>query len=110
HSGGIYLTNARSCVVVTGIQFDTTDAAAVKNAFDVTKRLIVEVGRLVYGEYRAHLDIMELASDQYSFNDHAYRRFAERIKDAVEPNGIIAPGRYGVWPGGRRPKASGDVA
>ena len=50
------------------------------------------------GEYRAHLDFMDLASDQYSFNDHAYRRFCETIKDAVDPNGILSPGRHGIWP------------
>jgi 4-cresol dehydrogenase (hydroxylating) len=110
HSGGIYFTSARSCVVVAGIQFDTRSEEAVRNAFEVTKRLIVEVGKLGYGEYRAHLDIMELASDQYSFNDHIYRRFAESIKDAVDPNGIIAPGRHGVWPGGRRPENRNGVA
>ncbi|MDX2377552.1 FAD-binding oxidoreductase [Microbacterium sp. LRZ72] len=110
HSGGVYFTSARSCVVVTGIQFDTRNEEAVRNAFDVTKRLIVEVGKLGYGEYRAHLDIMELASDQYSFNDHIYRRFAEKIKDAVDPNGIIAPGRHGVWPGGQRPLERNGVA
>jgi 4-cresol dehydrogenase (hydroxylating) len=45
---------------------------------------------------------MDLASDQYSFNDHAYRRFCERIKDAVDPNGILSPGRHGIWPAGMR--------
>ena len=38
-----------------------------------------------YGEYRAHLDFMDLAADQYSWGDHAYRRFTETIKDALDP-------------------------
>ena len=41
---------------------------------------------------------MDLASDQFTFGDHAYRRFVEKIKDAVDPNGILAPGRHGIWP------------
>jgi 4-cresol dehydrogenase (hydroxylating) len=45
---------------------------------------------------------MDLASDQYSFGDHAYRRFCEAIKDAVDPNGILAPGRHGIWPSAMR--------
>jgi 4-cresol dehydrogenase (hydroxylating) len=106
HSCGITMINARSCVFVNDIHFDTTDAAAAKYAFDVTNRMIVELGKLGYGMYRAHLDVMDLASDQHSFNDHAYRRFAERIKDAVDPNGIISPGRHGIWPGGLRPDRS----
>jgi len=103
YAGGISLISARSCLLITSIPFDTTDAAAVKNAFDVTKRLIVEVGKLGYAEYRAHLDVMDLISDQFSFNNHAYRRFVERIKDAVDPNGIISPGRHGIWPRSLRP-------
>ena len=34
----------------------------------------------------------------YSFNDHALRRFCETLKDAADPNGIIAAGRGGIWP------------
>jgi FAD/FMN-containing dehydrogenase len=25
-------------------------------------------------------------------------RFHEALKDAVDPNGILSPGRYGIWP------------
>jgi hypothetical protein len=25
------------------------------------------------------------------------RRFTEQLKDAIDPNGIISPGRAGVW-------------
>ena len=34
----------------------------------------------------------------YDFNDHAYRRFVETIKDAVDPKGILSPGKQGIWP------------
>ncbi len=36
--------------------------------------------------------------DAYSFGDHKLRRVNEQIKDALDPNGIISAGRYGVWP------------
>ena len=32
------------------------------------------------------------------FNDHALMRFYETLKDAVDPNGILSAGRYGIWP------------
>ena len=57
-----------------------------------------EAAKEGYGEYRAHLDFMDLAAEQYSFNGHAYMRFAETIKDALDPNGILSPGKQGIWP------------
>jgi hypothetical protein len=36
--------------------------------------------------------------DVYSFNNHALRRFHETLKDAVDPNGVLSPGRYAIWP------------
>ncbi|HET6870791.1 MAG TPA: hypothetical protein VFH80_33075, partial [Solirubrobacteraceae bacterium] len=64
--------------------------------------LVTEAAKQGYGEYRAHLDFMDLAAEQYSFGDHAYRRFTETIKDAVDPNGILAPGKQGIWPASMR--------
>jgi len=81
---------------------DTSDPENVRRAYDVVKSMIPEAAELGYGEYRAHIDFMDLAAEQYSFGDHAYRRFVERIKDAVDPNGILAPGRHGIWPAARR--------
>jgi (+)-pinoresinol hydroxylase len=34
----------------------------------------------------------------YSFNDNILRKLNERIKDALDPKGILSAGRYGVWP------------
>jgi 4-cresol dehydrogenase (hydroxylating) len=98
YSGGIFAINERSCLAVTGIQFDVNDTERVTTAFDVSRRMVSELGSLGYGEYRAHLDFMDLASDQYSWGDHAYRRFVTRIKDAVDPNGVLSPGRHGIGP------------
>jgi 4-cresol dehydrogenase (hydroxylating) len=97
-SGGIMVTGERSAVIVCGMQFDRTDPDSVRNAFVLAKRLVKDLGERGYGEYRAHLDFMDLAAEQYSFNDHAYRRFVERLKDAIDPNGILSPGRHGIWP------------
>ena len=64
--------------------------------------LVQEAAKQGYGEYRAHLDFMDLASAQYSFGDHVYRRFCETIKDALDPAGILAPGKQGIWPASMR--------
>jgi 4-cresol dehydrogenase (hydroxylating) len=41
---------------------------------------------------------MDKGMGYYNFNDHALLRFHERLKDAVDPHGILSAGRYGIWP------------
>lgn len=94
----VFPTNDRSAMIVSAMSFDRGNEEHVRATFDTVKQLVVELGEQGYGEYRAHLDVMDLAQDQYSFGDHAYRRFTESIKDAVDPKGILSPGRHGIWP------------
>jgi len=51
-----------------------------------------------WGVYRTHAAFMDSAVSTYSYNDHALHRLHERLKDALDPNGILAAGRYGIWP------------
>ncbi|GAA1537263.1 4-cresol dehydrogenase (hydroxylating) [Microbacterium ginsengiterrae] len=102
HVCALYFPNDRTCVAVNSITFDVTDEELFRNSYTTMKKLVVEAGKRGFTEYRAHVDLMDLVSDQLSFNDHAYRRFVEKIKDAVDPKGILAAGRHGVWPGSYR--------
>jgi 4-cresol dehydrogenase (hydroxylating) len=95
---GLLAINPRSAINIALIAFDTKDEAQARRAYDTAQLLVREAAKEGYGEYRAHLDFMDLAAEQYSFNDHAYRRFCERLKDALDPNGILAPGKQGIWP------------
>ena len=65
---------------------------------EVFKRLVKVAAEHGWGEYRTHTAFMDDCAEVYSFNDHALRRFCETLKDAVDPNGIIAAGRGGIWP------------
>jgi len=56
-----------------------------------------------WGEYRTAPLFQDAVRSTYNFNDNALLHLQERLKDAVDPNGIVAAGRYGIWPAGRRP-------
>lgn len=95
---GIMVTGERSAVVIAGVRYDRTDEGSTHSAFALARRLILELGKLGFGDSRPHLEFMDLAAAEYSFNDNIYRRVATQIKDALDPDGILSPGRHGIWP------------
>jgi hypothetical protein len=87
------------------IMFDAVDETVARRADDTAKLMVAKAAEHGYGEFRAHVDFMDEAARPYGFNANAYLRFVEKIKDAVDPDGILSPGKQGTWP----PPASGDV-
>ena len=51
-----------------------------------------------WGEYRTPPIFQDQVMSVYSYNNNALLRFHEVVKDAVDPKGILSPGRYGIWP------------
>jgi FAD/FMN-containing dehydrogenase len=60
--------------------------------------LIDDAAERGWGEYRTHLAMMDQIANTYSFNDHAQLKLNQKIKDALDPKGILSPGKNGVWP------------
>jgi hypothetical protein len=80
-----------------GIPSDYTPKGK-KRAANILRRILEENAKHGYGDYRAPPILQDDVADQYSFNNNVLRRFHETLKDSIDPNGIISPGRGGVWP------------
>ncbi len=81
-----------------GIGAGDNSPAGKKKAAELLRKTLAENAKRGYGDYRAPPMLQDDVSDQYSFNNHALRRFHETLKDAIDPNGVLSPGRAGIWP------------
>lgn len=88
----------RHMVHVTMIFFERGNAEMLGRARELYSRLLDAARARGYAPYRSHVDYMDRIADGFDFNDNAARRLQERIKDALDPKGVISPGKQGVWP------------
>ncbi|EZP71108.1 p-cresol methylhydroxylase subunit [Sphingomonas paucimobilis] len=93
----------RSFLMMTAFGMSREDAAKNKEVRELYNYYVAEAAKAGFGEYRCAPAFQDVVSQAYSFNDNALQRFADTLKDAVDPNGVIAPGRGGVWPTRFRP-------
>ncbi len=89
----------RHLVNVNAALFNKDDSAMMAKVDPFIRELIKVTREAGYAEYRTHLDLMDAVADTYDFNDHALQRLNEEVKNALDPGGIIAPGKSGIWPG-----------
>ena len=95
----------RSFMMVIG--FPVLDNQEInKSSVAAFRELINIAAAQGWGEYRTSPVFQDQVMQAYSFNDNALLRFHETIKDALDPNGIISPGRYGIWPRNLRGRSS----
>lgn len=87
------------------VGFPITDDQALNKSIIKGYRTLLDIGaQHGWGEYRCHPEFQDQAMGLYSFNNHSLMRLHETIKDAVDPKGILSPGRYGIWPKNLRKK------
>ena len=86
--------------VLTMFQVVSTHRDKEKNRLsrELFEHLITVCAEHGWTVYRAHTHYQDFVMKTYNYNDNAQLKLNEKLKDAVDPNGILSAGRYGIWP------------
>jgi 4-cresol dehydrogenase (hydroxylating) len=95
---GSFVFGERHMINVNAMLFSQDDPSHLEKVDRFFRQLVADAKAEGYGEYRTHLDYMDLVAGSYDFNNGALRKLTEKVKDALDPNGILAPGKSGIWP------------
>lgn len=93
-----FCVGLREMHLIVEIVFDKRSAASRASALACMRDMVDDAARLGYGEYRTHVALFDQVAGTYGWNDKALMRLQERVKDALDPRGVLAPGKSGVWP------------
>ena len=98
HYSGFTTTTPRTFFNTGSIIFDRSDPEMTGRARELSAALIRDAAKSRLGGYRGHISEMDLIAEQFDFNRHAAMRTYELLKDAMDPEGILSPGKQGIWP------------
>ncbi|KAJ9144932.1 FAD-linked oxidase-like, C-terminal [Pleurostoma richardsiae] len=61
------------------------------------RHLLHDASEQGYMVYRTHVKYMDDAAAKLDFNQSAFGRLTGLLKDTLDPNGVLPPGKSGVW-------------
>ncbi|GJC84667.1 vanillyl-alcohol oxidase [Colletotrichum liriopes] len=93
-----YVAYFRTMHNVCIIPYDRKDKDMRGRAQWLARTLVKEWKDRGWSVFRTHVGLMDQVADAYDFNKGALWKMHEQIHDTLDPNGILAPGRGGVWP------------
>ena len=106
-----YVAAFRGVIKLLMIMFDPRDEDERRRAYECSEEIILAAASIGFGELKAHVEFMDLVAGTYSGQDGGLGKTLQKIKDAVDPNGILAPGKSGIWPSswqGQKPQLDAD--
>ncbi len=86
------------CLIMATLVPTYRDAAKNARSRELFAKIMDRCAEHGWASYRTSPAFQDRLVSKYSFNNHSLLRFQEKLKDGIDPNGIIAPGRYGIWP------------
>jgi len=88
-----FIVGMRDLHHVVDVLFDRSDPEETQRAHACFSKLLTEFGKRGYAVYRVNTAFMDQAADLYG---PTKRAIDQKIKRALDPNGILAPGKSGI--------------
>jgi len=90
---GEFIVGMREMHHIVDVLFDKTDPEMTKAAYACFDELLTTFSAEGYGTYRVNTAFMDKVADTYG---PVQRRVHRMLKRALDPNGILAPGKSGI--------------
>ncbi|KAM0276203.1 hypothetical protein ACHAQH_007010 [Verticillium albo-atrum] len=97
---GFLMAMADQADHVIGIPYRLDSPEERQRLRKLAHALIEETSAQGWGQFRSHTALMDPVAKAFGWNDGALMKLNETIKNALDPKGIMAPGKNGVWPAG----------
>ena len=103
-----FVVGFRGMINLLMVMFDPRDEEHCRRADACSREIITTAARYGYGELKANLEYMDLVKGIYHANDNGLWHTIQKLKDALDPGGILSPGKSGIWPSDWPPPAPGQ--
>ena len=91
---GEFVLGGRDMHHIIDVLFDRTDPDEMKAAHTCFGELLDAFAKAGYGVYRVNTAFMDKVAESFG---PVQRHVNQALKRALDPNGIIAPGKSGIW-------------
>lgn len=83
----------RYVIAIELVIYTLEEEGAVRDLFS---KLLHDGSAQGYMEYRTHISYMDKVASKLNFNNSAFNRFTTLLKDTLDPNGVLSPGKSGI--------------